>query len=414
MMSSVSNTVFHGLTGMMVALALAACGKDGGDDSESADVAGGPGIGSSLTAMTTPATEPGGTEDSAAVTEGSATDGPATSSQLDDTGNGEGSGPKFDLGEPPMTTGASMESGDIDCKADPMNPECMCTIPDHQPCDNGTQNLFNAMGLNCPGELQVNATTFGNVGAMGVRSNFGQAGIYNAREGSQFAVLGSGLVSDLNIQTPPGDSNLGPTNCNDELGGNNDVGNPMPPIKVNQVGGDCTQNKGLLGTGDCSNTLQAQFNAGGAAFDYAELRFTLQVPPDVTSFSYDFAFFSVEYPDYYQSQYNDMYIGWLESELWTGNISFDQQGHPISLNAGFLEFKDDGGNSPVFGGTCMRQHAGTNWLQTTAGVTPGEQITVVFAIFDLADPILDSYIFLDNFKWGCEPTGNKPSTMPPG
>jgi len=62
----------------------------------------------------------------------------------------------------------------------------------------------------------------------------------------------------------------------------------------------------------------------------------------------------------------------------------------------------------------MRQHAGTNWLQTTAGVTPGEQITVVFAIFDLADPILDSYIFLDNFKWGCEPSGNKPSTMPPG
>lgn len=141
-----------------------------------------------------------------------------------------------------------------------------------------------------PGELQVNATTFGNVGAMGVRSNFGQAGIFNAREGSQFAVLGSGLVSDLNIPTPPGDSNLGPTNCNDELLGNNDVGNPMPPIKVQQVGGDCTMNPALIGTGDCSNTLQDQFNAGGAAYDYAELRFTLQVPPDVTFFSYDFAF----------------------------------------------------------------------------------------------------------------------------
>jgi hypothetical protein len=102
-----------------------------------------------------------------------------------------------------------------------------------------------------------------------------------------------------------------------------------------------------------------------------------------------------------------MYIGWLESEKWTGNISFDQNGNPISLNAGFLEFKDDGGNSPVFAGTCMRQHAGTNWLQTTAGVTPGEQITVVFAIFDLADPILDSYAFLDNFKWGCEPSGRR-------
>jgi hypothetical protein len=61
----------------------------------------------------------------------------------------------------------------------------------------------------------------------------------------------------------------------------------------------------------------------------------------------------------------------------------------------------------------MRQHAGTNWLQTTAGVSPGESITVVFAIMDISDSILDSYVFLDNFQWGCEPTG-KPSTMPPG
>ena len=122
MMSSVSNTVSHGLAGIMVALALTACGDSGGDDTESNDVAGGPGIGSSLTAMSAPATDPGGGTEVTGATDGPATDGPATSSQLDDTGNGEGSGPKFDLGETPMTTGASMESGDIDCKADPMNP----------------------------------------------------------------------------------------------------------------------------------------------------------------------------------------------------------------------------------------------------------------------------------------------------
>jgi hypothetical protein len=108
-----------------------------------------------------------------------------------------------------------------------------------------------------------------------------------------------------------------------------------------------------------------------------------------------------------------MYIGWLESELWTGNISFDTQGNPISLNAGFLDFKDDGGNLPEFDNTCMKQHAGTNWLTTTAGVAPGEHITVVFAIFDLSDSILDSYAFIDNFQWGCDPTG-MPSTEPEG
>jgi hypothetical protein len=105
-----------------------------------------------------------------------------------------------------------------------------------------------------------------------------------------------------------------------------------------------------------------------------------------------------------------MYIGWLESELWTGNISFDGSGNPISLNAGFLEYT---GNAPELQGTCMRQHAATGWLTTTAGVTGGENITVVFGIFDLSDSILDSYAFIDNFEWGCEPTGG-PVTEPEG
>ena len=41
----------------------------------------------------------------------------------------------------------------------------------------------------------------------------------------------------------------------------------------------------------------------------------------------------------------------------------------------------------------------------------GWGITVVFAIMDLGDSILDSYVFLDNFLWGCE-GGSPPSTVP--
>ena len=61
----------------------------------------------------------------------------------------------------------------------------------------------------------------------------------------------------------------------------------------------------------------------------------------------------------------------------------------------------------------MRQHAGTKWLSSTAPVTPGERITVVLAVFDLADPNLDSYVFLDNWQWGCEGTSG-PVTTPVG
>jgi hypothetical protein len=186
------------------------------------------------------------------------------------------------------------------------------------------------------------------------------------------------------------------------------------PLRVNNVGGDCTTDPSLLGTGDCSNTVQGQFSQGGSAFDYTEVRIEGKVPESNNSLSYDFAFFSVEYPFYYDTEYNDMYVGWLESESWTGNISFDEQGQPISLNAGVLDFRDDGGTMvPEFAGTCMKRHAGTKWLSTTAPVTPGETITLVLAIFDLSDPILDSYVFLDNFVWGCEGE-DRPTTKPVG
>jgi hypothetical protein len=393
------------------ALTATACG-DKDDERASAGQTQISGIDLTLTSLSGAGSTGGGGDSTSEATGGGETTGGASAGSGLTGQSSNSGGVKFDLGDTPETTAAT--SGALDCEQDPNQEGCQCTIPEHVACDNGTNDPFKAMGLNCPGELQVQATTYGNPSAIGVRSTFGQGGTFNAKEGSQYAVIGSGLVGDLNKQTPGGDDNSGPTHCNDDLGGF-DPGNNLPaPLKPYDVGGDCTQNLGLLGSGDCSNTIQEQFEAGTSANDYTELRFVLQVPPDVVSFSYDFAFFSVEYPDYYMSPYNDLYIGWLESEKWTGNISFDNQGNPISLNAGFLDFKDSpNGQLPQFQGTCMRQHAGTNWLTTTAGVTPGETITVVFAIMDLSDSILDSYVFLDNFKWGCEPTG-KPSTMPPG
>ena len=333
-------------------------------------------------------------------------DGGGTGGSGDGTGGESGfgdDGPKFDLGG----------GGEPNPDGDGCGTECECTIPEHQPCDAATGDPFRAMGLGCPGELAVQTTVTGPPGAIGVRSSFGGNGTFAPREGSAYAVIGSGFVTDLDMQTPNGDSNQDPTHCNDDLGGQWDVGGTLPPpLRVNNVGGDCTVNPGLLGTGDCSNTIADQFNQGSSANDYVELRFDLDVPLDVVSLSYDFAFFSTEYPYYYNSAFNDMYVGWLESEAWTGNISFDAMGNPISLNAGFLDYRDDAGNLPEFAGTCMRQHAGTGWLSTNAGVVPGEHITVAFAIFDLSDSILDSYVFLDNFQWGCEP--GAPTTTPEG
>ena len=398
-----------GLPPLALALALPlapACAGDDGKESAGSSASVGSGI-SGITSITGGSQGSGGSssgDDSSSGSGGSGSSGSGSSdSQASSESNGDGGGVKFDIGEP-------HDLGMVDDPCNDTGPDCKCTTPEHMPCDNGTGDPFKAIGLNCPGEPQVTASPMGSPPAIGVRSSFGGTNTFNPREGAIYAVIGSGLVLDLDKETPFGDSNAGPTHCNDALGIS--LGKTLPaPIKPNGVGGDCIQNPGLIGTGDCSNTIAGQFNQGGSANDYNEMRFVAQVPSDVTSFSYEFAFFSTEWPFYFGSGFNDMYVGWLNSEKWTGNISFDMQGNPISLNAGFLDFQDGNGTLPVFAGTCMRQHAGTNWLKTTAGVAPGETITVIFAVFDLSDQILDSYAFIDNFQWGCEP-GGPPQTIP--
>jgi hypothetical protein len=279
-----------------------------------------------------------------------------------------------------------------------------CVEVEHEPCDDGTTDPFIAMGINCPDELQMTATQDGHPDGIDVIPGFGPTGEWDPTEGSMMAVIASGYTAELFTETPAGDDVSCPTHCNDDFDqiitecsdpAKNDLnqydpGTTLPaPLKTNDVNGDCIEDPSLLGTGDCSK------------------------PEFTTSFSYDFAFFSTEYPYYYGSQFNDMYVAWLESNLWTGNVSFDEQGNPISLNAGFLDFRDDAGTLPEFAGTCMKQHAGTKWLNTIGPVTPEEEITVVFAIFDLSDSILDSYTLLDNWRWGCEGP-DKPDTKPVG
>jgi hypothetical protein len=337
-----------------------------------------------------------------------------TDSAADDPAGDSNPGSGNDSADTILLDVGSGETDGLDCQEGEVCDECVAL--EHVPCDSGTTELSHAIGLTCPGEPTVTVSTDGSQLAMGTRTGFGTTGTWAPREGESFAVLGSGLVEDLDRATPTGfEFDEDPTHCNDDLGGEYDHGDTLPaPLRINDVGGDCGTNPALIGTGDCSNTIEEQFSQGIVAEDYTELRIQATVPPSTNSLSYDFAFFSTEYPFYYGSEFNDMFVAWLESENWTGNISFDEQDNPISLNAGFLDYQDNGGNvHPEFEGTCMKRHAGTKWLSTTAPVTPGENITLVLAIFDLSDSALDSYVFLDNFQWGCDGT-DKPTTKPVG
>jgi hypothetical protein len=288
-----------------------------------------------------------------------------------------------------------------------------CGAPPQVHCDDSDDDPWHAFALNCPGGPEVDGTIT-LTGPTQLHVHDGELGTFAPppfppREGEKFVILSSGNAVDL---TTPG------------LFASGSIGfapTPLPaPIQTNAVSAteDCFDNPGLVGNGDCSNTIQDQWAQGNGSFDYAEMRINATVPAGTFGLEYDFAMFSTEYPDFYQSSYNDMYIAWLESEQWTGNISFDDMGHPISLNAGFLDYKDAPNpfdcpapcQAPELQGTAMEGHAGTRWLTTTAGVSPGEQIELVLGVFDLSDSVLDTVIILDNFHWACE--GGAPVTIP--
>jgi hypothetical protein len=366
-----------------------ACQTDGGRSGDGADE----GI-DSLGTGADAGTEGGGQTGGGSADGGSNDDGDPS-----DGGDGDasGGGTKFDL--------AGLPDGSTD--------NVGCQLPPHVPCDPVSLDPWHAIGVNCPNEYQVGVQYTGAASALYVHT--GQLGTYNPAtyptlEGEKMVILSSGNAQQL-TQAGAYASTSHP--------GNNPLTLPAPltptPVSATQ---DCNDNPALVGAGDCSNTVQVQWNQGSGAYDYAEMRMTGIVPGGASGFSYNFAFFSTEYPVYYKSSFNDMYIAWLESEIWTGNVSFDEMGNPISLNAGFLDYKDAPNpydcpapcSAPELQGTAMQGHAGTKWLSTSAGVVPNEAFTLVFAIFDLSDEILDSVVILDNFEWNCE--GGPPVTIP--
>jgi hypothetical protein len=310
----------------------------------------------------------------------------------DPTGDGDGDGTIFDVG-------GSTGDGDGEC-----------TLP-HTPCDQGTNDPFAAIGLGCAGELAITASVDAHPDGMGIRSSFGATTAYDPREGSSYFVLSTGHVAELDDEpTSPGDQIF---HCNKWFspGDGMDTTQFPPPIQKHDVAGDCLANQALVGTGDCSNTIAAQFGQSGWKYDYQEIRLSMTVPADAHALAFDVAYFTTEWPVFAGQSYNDMFIAWLEASNWTGNISFDDGGHALSLNAAFFDYEDQNGDLPEFDGTCMRYGAGTPWLTSTAEVVPGDQIELVFAIFDLDDVNLDSFVFLDNFRWLCESSGG-PSTVP--
>ncbi len=211
-------------------------------------------------------------------------------------------------------------------------------------------------------------------------------------------------------------------------------------------------------TGAC-NGISCQTNATGtpppgfpqddpacpptpAIADDVALELQIRVPTNATGYSFNFKFYSFEFPDWVcdTSGYNDQFVAlvsppptgsYVPTGSTFGNISFDSNNHPVSVNMGFFDACDPttparfASHCKSGGGACppipspycplgVNDLAGTGfdvwhstvgpagatrWLKTQAPAQPGSVITVRFAIWDAGNSQFDSTVLVDNFQW---------------
>ena len=168
----------------------------------------------------------------------------------------------------------------------------------------------------------------------------------------------------------------------------------------------------------CPNSVTGQPHDGAAV----ELQ--IRTPTNATGFSFDFNFFTYEWPSWVCSTYNDFFVSLLNPIPMgqpDGNISFDKQGNPVSVNNAFVEVCGCSSGPPCTAGgktfTCAlgasglvgtgfgtdtsfgQDHASTGWLVTKAPVKGGDNITLRWTVYDSGDGILDTTTLVDNWQW---------------
>jgi hypothetical protein len=135
-------------------------------------------------------------------------------------------------------------------------------------------------------------------------------------------------------------------------------------------------------------------------FDRHQIIVTLKAPSNAKSFSFDFNFFSAEYPDYVNQNYNDTFYAILEAPSTNGgsrtNIAFDSQNQSIEVDNNY--FQNPFHPIPNWN-TGFDSHGSTGWLRTSWPVSGGEEFTLTFSIHDEGDQVFDSLVLLDNFRF---------------
>ncbi len=142
-------------------------------------------------------------------------------------------------------------------------------------------------------------------------------------------------------------------------------------------------------------------------YDGIGLSVTLVVPEGVQSMTFDYAFFTDDYPDWVCTTAVDQaaaLVTGIGGSSAVQNVLLDSSGNPMLASPTALRacasstgFACSLGTGPI-AETGMT--AGSGWLETASlPVTPGDTIHAVFTIWDSLDGNFDSTLLLDDFTW---------------
>lgn len=392
--------------------------------------------GTTTTGSTGPDPDTGGSTQIIDDTGGESTAGEATG---DDTTAGE-TGGESTAGETGGESSGGEETGDpLDCPL----------VAQHVPCDLDSDDPMHAFGLNCTslgGDFvdNVNAVTIANYDLQYPDPMFGKQTwqvarsygsfidpntnqpFWSPREGDKLLMISSGLLPSADGQGAViiddcdvfNDSYVGPNFFDDPPFDDNIM---PPPMSPNNGSPDPMGYTNCDGVGDCSNTMSSQWDLGMEnAEDKMWFGFELTAPAiangdmvDAKGYTFDFAYFSAEFPEFVDSQFNDIFIVWQDSEDYTGNVTFINE-QPLTVTAlwpidyqGECDFDNDPNcNLEADEHLLDTGHQGcggaTGWYKATGGVKPGETFTLTFGVFDMGDSSYDTTALLDNWQWDCE------------
>ncbi|APR85406.1 Cell division protein FtsH [Minicystis rosea] len=159
--------------------------------------------------------------------------------------------------------------------------------------------------------------------------------------------------------------------------------------------------------------------------DDVALQVKIRTPTNATGYSFAFNFYSFEYPEFVCTLFNDQFISLVDpapNGSVSGNISFDSNHNPVSVNVAFFNVCDPCplGTAQLagtgFDGAWYDDGGATGWLKSQAPVKGGDVITIRWTIWDTGDQSWDSTALVDNFQWiangGTVSVGTDPINMP--